>query len=196
MIEIEAFFDCSCVWAYLGMAHVSRLEGPEAQLRWRPVLAEQLFDTVNPAARWPLSQVKDAYYRHDLAQWAEYLGLPLAADPPPATDMRDCMLACVAAGRWQRAGAFASLALAAAWADGADLSDRGVLAALWAQAGLPPAVLAESLAWPGVAEELQANTRELMERGGFGVPTFFIGDDMYFGNDSVPLVECAAALAG
>ena len=196
MVEIELFFDCSCVWAYLGVAHVARLEGPEARLRWRPVLAEEVYDTVNPAARWPLSQVKEAYYRRDLVQWADYLGLPLAADPPPSADMRDCMLACVAAGRWERAGAFARLALAEAWAKGADLGDRTVIASLWAKAGLPASVLAESLAWPGVAEELGANTRELMERGGFGVPTFFIGDDMYFGNDSVPLVERAAGLAG
>jgi 2-hydroxychromene-2-carboxylate isomerase len=195
MIEVEVFFDCACVWAYLGLAHVSRLEGPGVRLRLRPVVADEVFDIVNPAARWPLSPVKDAYYQRDLAQWADYLELPLAADSPPQTDMRDCMLACVAAGRWDRAHDFARLALAATWADAADLADRAVLATLWAQGGLPASVFAECLAWPGVAEELAANTRELMERGGFGVPTFFIGDDLYFGNDSIPLVERAAGLA-
>ncbi len=37
-------------------------------------------------------------------------------------------------------------------------------------------------------DQLEANTDELMRRGGFGSPTIFIGDDMYFGNDRLPLL--------
>ena len=41
-------------------------------------------------------------------------------------------------------------------------------------------------------DRLRANTEELIERGGFGSPTMFVnGDDMYFGNDRLPLVEAA-----
>ena len=38
-------------------------------------------------------------------------------------------------------------------------------------------------------DQLKKNTAELLERGGFGSPTMFVGDDMYFGNDRMPLVE-------
>ena len=38
-------------------------------------------------------------------------------------------------------------------------------------------------------EQLTSNATELVERGGFGSPTMFVGDDMYFGNDRMPLVE-------
>jgi 2-hydroxychromene-2-carboxylate isomerase len=82
----------------------------------------------------------------------------------------------------------------AAWAEGRDLADRQVLADAWARAGLPAAMFESSLAWPATKAELVANTRELMSRGGFGVPTFFIGHNMYFGNDSLPLVERAARM--
>jgi 2-hydroxychromene-2-carboxylate isomerase len=41
-------------------------------------------------------------------------------------------------------------------------------------------------------DKLRANTDELIERGGYGSPTMFVnGDDMYFGNDRLPLVERA-----
>jgi 2-hydroxychromene-2-carboxylate isomerase len=43
--------------------------------------------------------------------------------------------------------------------------------------------------------KLQHNTDELIKRGGFGCPTIFVGDDMYFGNDQMPLVEMALAQA-
>jgi len=190
-IAIDGFFDCSCVWAWLAFEHVGRLAPGAATVRWRPVLAAQVFDQVNRAVHWPMAKVKQAYYRRDLVQWADYLGLALAEDPPQPEDMTDCMLACVAAGRWERGDTFAHAAMEACFVHGRDLSDRGVLAGIWKGAGLPEAVFEESLAWPGIAEELAANTSELTVRGGFGVPTFFLGDDMFFGNDAVPLLERA-----
>jgi 2-hydroxychromene-2-carboxylate isomerase len=43
---------------------------------------------------------------------------------------------------------------------------------------------------PVYKDKLKSNTEELIQRGGFGSPTFFlIGDDMYFGNDRLPLIE-------
>ena len=40
--------------------------------------------------------------------------------------------------------------------------------------------------------KLRSNTEELIARGGYGSPTIFIdGNDMYFGNDQLPLVEAA-----
>jgi 2-hydroxychromene-2-carboxylate isomerase len=45
---------------------------------------------------------------------------------------------------------------------------------------------------PELKARLRANTEELITRGGFGSPTMFVnGDDMYFGNDRLPLVEAA-----
>ena len=45
---------------------------------------------------------------------------------------------------------------------------------------------------PEIKEALRANTDALIARGGFGSPTLFVnGEDMYFGNDRLPLVEAA-----
>ena len=47
---------------------------------------------------------------------------------------------------------------------------------------------------PAIKARLKANTDELIARGGFGSPTMFVnGEDMYFGNDRLPLVEAALA---
>ena len=46
------------------------------------------------------------------------------------------------------------------------------------------------IAEPEVKAQLKANTDELIARGGFGSPTIYVnGDDMYFGNDRLPLVR-------
>ena len=45
---------------------------------------------------------------------------------------------------------------------------------------------------PGHKDKLRNNTQELIDRGGFGSPTMFVGgDDMYFGNDRMPLIRDA-----
>ena len=61
-----------------------------------------------------------------------------------------------------------------------------------ASVGLDPDALLARSETPEIKDGLRANTEALIARGGFGSPTFFVnGDDMYFGNDRLPLVEAA-----
>jgi 2-hydroxychromene-2-carboxylate isomerase len=190
---IDFFFDCSCLWAYLAAEHLQKYPATAgAKINWRPVVAADVFRHVNPAAQWAMPEVKQAYYRADAPLWADFLDLPLFTDPPVLADSRLCMLACVAAGRWGRGEGYAREVMHAAFAEGRDLGDPIILAEIWQQAGLPRQSFDDGLARADVATELQANAVELMERGGFGVPSFFVGDSIFFGNDAVPLVERAA----
>jgi 2-hydroxychromene-2-carboxylate isomerase len=192
--SVEFFFDCSCLWAYLAAGHLQKYPATAgSNVKWRPVVAAEVFRHVNPAGRWPLPEIKQAYYRRDVSLWADFLDLPLLDDPPEPADSTSCMLACVAAGRWGQLERFARGAMSAAFALDRDLGDRAVIAEVWQQAGLSAQLLDECLAWPDVAAELQSNALDLMARGGFGVPTFFVGDAIYFGNDAVPLVERAVS---
>ena len=58
-----------------------------------------------------------------------------------------------------------------------------------AKAGLDGQALLEACGRDEIKGTLRANTEELMARGGFGSPTIFVGDDMYFGNDRLPLIR-------
>ena len=72
-----------------------------------------------------------------------------------------------------------------------------MLADICKRCGIDTAAFQAGIADPAVKEQLKANTDELMRRGGFGSPTIFIGDDMYFGNDRLPLVaQALRRLAG
>jgi 2-hydroxychromene-2-carboxylate isomerase len=65
-----------------------------------------------------------------------------------------------------------------------------LLGGVFKAAGL---VILEATADPAIKQELRANTDEAVERGAFGAPTFFVGDEMFFGNDHVPFLERALA---
>ena len=87
---------------------------------------------------------------------------------------------------------FARACFEAYFRDCRDISDDAVLADLCAQAGIDPAAFFAGIADPAVKQRLKDNTDEAIRRGAFGSPTIFVrGEDMYFGNDALPLVRAA-----
>ena len=75
------------------------------------------------------------------------------------------------------------------WEDGLKMDDPDVFAAAMTEAGFDgPALLAQTQD-PAVKERLVANTNAAVARGAFGIPTFFVGDEMFFGKDRLVQVE-------
>jgi 2-hydroxychromene-2-carboxylate isomerase len=104
--------------------------------------------------------------------------------------MRGCLLL-EAEGRLE---AFPRAVFAAYFGDDLDISQDDVLRGICVKLGIDAARLLAGIAAPAVKERLKSNTDEVMRRGGFGSPTLFVGgNDMYFGNDRLPLVREALA---
>ena len=75
------------------------------------------------------------------------------------------------------------------WGELADISQDDEVRGIAKDAGLDVDAFWTKIAEPDCKQKLRDNTDELMERGGFGSPTLFLdGDDMYFGNDRLPLI--------
>ena len=68
-------------------------------------------------------------------------------------------------------------------------TDPAVIAEIANRAGLDPVATEDQ----SIKDELKANTTEAVERGVFGAPTFFVGDEMFFGNDRFEFIEEAAS---
>ena len=80
------------------------------------------------------------------------------------------------------------------WAEPKKMDDPAVIGAALASSGLPAAELVALAQTQPVKDRLLANTTASVERGAFGAPTFFVGDEIYFGKDRLRDVE--EALAG
>ena len=83
--------------------------------------------------------------------------------------------------------------LAAWWEAGEKMDDPEVVVRVLNAAGLDGAALVAATQDPEVKAELVANTEAAVERGVFGIPTFFVGDEMFFGKDRLGQVEEEAA---
>ena len=196
MATLEFFYDCGSPWTYLAFHEIEDLARETgATLVWRPILVGGVFNAVNDSVYEQRSNpvpAKMKYHAKDLQDWARAydltIGWPSVFPVNSVKVMRGALVA-EAHGKlveWSRA------AFEAYWGEDRDVSQDAEIEALAERVGLDPAETLAAIADPAVKAKLRANTDELIERGGFGSPTMFVdGDDMYFGNDRLPLVRAA-----
>lgn len=95
----------------------------------------------------------------------------------------------VAARRAGVEDAYLEAVLSAMWEQGLKMDDPEIVAGVLAGAGLDARALLEATQDPEVKAELVANTEAAVARGVFGVPTYFVGDEMFFGKERLGQVE-------
>ena len=95
----------------------------------------------------------------------------------------------VAARRLGVEQAYLDTVMAAMWERGLKMDDPQVVAAALTEAGLDAKAILEATQDPDVKAELMANTERAAARGAFGIPTFFVGDEMFFGKERLGQVE-------
>jgi 2-hydroxychromene-2-carboxylate isomerase len=99
----------------------------------------------------------------------------------------------IAARRMGVGDRYLETVLAAMWEEGEKMDDPQVVARVLTAAGLDAKAILEATQDPDVKAELVANTEAAVARGVFGIPTFFVGDEMFFGKDRLEQVEAEAS---
>ena len=77
----------------------------------------------------------------------------------------------------------------AIWEQGLDVGDAAAVAAVLTAAGFDAQALAAKTQDAAIKQALMDNTEKAVERGTFGIPTFFIGDEMFFGKERLGQIE-------
>lgn len=196
--RVEFFFDLSSPWTCLAFHNLPAvLERAGTAATYRPILVGGVFNAVNPAVYAAREQADNRRMQHGwkvLKDWARLAGVPMNFPSAwhPAKSV-NAMRFCAALETDQPALIrFAGAAFASYFDRQENLDDPDGLEAVANGAGLDGATIRATFATDSVKTRLRANTEEVVARGGYGSPTIFVdGDDMYFGNDQLPLVEAA-----
>ena len=196
MSRLEFFFDCSSPWTYLAYHKIEDLAAQEgAELVWKPILVGGVFNEVNRSVyeqRGSPVPPKARYYAKDLAEWSRSYGLRIGNPPVFPVNSVKAMRGAFVAEEHGRLSPYVRAVFEAYWSELLDISQDELLREICARVGLDPGEFFDKIASPEYKARLRANTDELIQRGGFGSPTMFVnGEDMYFGNDRLPLVRRA-----
>ena len=194
--KIEYFLDCSSPWTYLsfrGILELSKLKNFE--IVWKPILVGGIFNTTNPSVyesrKNPVIE-KLNYSQKDMKDWERVRNITI--NWPKIFPINSVKAMRGAFYFLDKGGIedYLESVFSAYWTKGQDISSDDFLAMLIKELGGSPAEFLEFIGTDETKARLIANTQELMDRGGFGSPTFFINEkDMYFGNDRLQLIEKA-----
>ena len=159
-----------------------------ATVAWQPIVLGKVFEATGN--RPPATVAAKA--RHlfkDLQRWATLYGVPLNFPKVfPVNSIAALRMGC-AANQTGDGGRFALAVMRAYWVDGVDIGQPEALVAAITAAGLDGAALFADSQQQPVKDQLRAHTDEAIRRGAFGAPTFFVGDEMFWGNDRLVLLE-------
>lgn len=191
---IQFLFDFGSPNAYLCHQVIPAIEARTgARFEYLPVLLGGLFKLANnrsPAEAFAGIPNKRAYDQLEIRRFVQQHGLTAYRFNPhfPVNTLK-IMRGAVAA---QALGCFkpcVEAVYAAMWEQGRDMADDAQILAVLAAAGLDGAALLARSQAPEVKARLLANTEQAHARGAFGSPTFFVGDQLYFGKDRLREVE-------
>ena len=194
---VEFYFDLVSPYSYLSYGRVVQIcEVHGAELVLRPMLLGAVHKAVGLQAPIEIKN-KGRYQLRDIHRWVEYYGLPMRfPEPFPFRTLKTMRAATVRA----EAGdleTFTREAFAVYWEEGGapkgfeEAGEEGPLREVARRIGKDPEEVLEGAATGEAKEALKNATAEAVERGVFGAPTFFVGDEMFWGNDRLHFVEAA-----
>ncbi len=199
MKRVEFFYDLVSPYSYLSWGRLSGIcEERGAELVLRPMLLGAVHKAVGITAPVEIA-VKSRYQIRDIHRWAEYYGLPLDfPEPFPFRSLKTMRAAVFCAGRGELE-AFTREAFRLYWEEGGaprgleESDENGPIVEVAERIGADPEEVLEGATAPEAKEGLKAATTEALGRGVFGAPSFFVGDEMFWGNDRLHFVEGALA---
>ena len=197
MKTVEFYYDLVSPYSYLAHREVARIcQEQGAELALRPMLLGAVHNAVGLQA--PIEvEPKARHHARDIRRWAEYYGLPMDfPNPFPFRTLKTMRAAMFLKDRGALE-AFTREAFALYWEEGGaprgleETDEDGPVSEAARRAGVDPDEVLAGAAAPGAKEALKAATGEALGRGVFGAPTFFVGDEMFWGNDRLHFVEGA-----
>jgi 2-hydroxychromene-2-carboxylate isomerase len=188
---VEFYFDVGSPAAYLAwtqLPQIARAAG--AEIEYRPFLLGGVFQATGN--RSPMEvPAKGQYMQDDLQRFARRYGVPFAHNPHFPINTLTLMRGAI--GLQMREPArmvpYVDAVYRAIWVDGKNMNDPATVGKVLQQAGFPPEQLLALASDQAVKDHLKAETQEAVARGVFGAPTFFVGQDMFWGQDRLDFVK-------
>jgi 2-hydroxychromene-2-carboxylate isomerase len=197
MASVEFFYDYGSPYSYLANSRLAGLEARTgADVIYRPMLLGGVFKaTGNQSPFAEPVESKRKYFSTELRRCVSRLGVAFEQNSHFPINTLGLMRTAYAARALDVFAPFHSAIFPAFWTAGADLGSPDVIVDVLDAAGLEGREIVDAASNDENKLALRAATDEAVERGVFGAPTFFVGKEMFFGNDQMEWVEDALGKA-
>jgi 2-hydroxychromene-2-carboxylate isomerase len=193
--QVEFFFDVGSPYSYLAYHQLPKIAAKRgAEILWRPMLLGGVFQATGNHSPATIPS-KSVHLTTDLERWARHFGVPFTMNPFFPINTLPLMRGAVGMQRrseeeFQR---YLAAVFSAMFEHPRNLGDQDELMKLLIAAGIDPESFIADINDPAVKAQLKACTEEAVNRGVFGAPAFFVGPEMYWGQDRLHFVDEALA---
>jgi len=187
---VEFYFDVGSPTTYLAYTQLPGIcEQTGSQLIYKPMLLGGVFKATGNASP-AMIPAKGRYMFQDLDRYAGRYGVPLKINPhfPINTLMLMRAVTGMQLRHPERFKTFIDCLFTALWVEGKNLNDPATVAAVLMQNGFDPNQVLALTADEEVKAALKDNTDKAIQRGVFGAPSMFVGDQLFFGQDRLDFV--------
>lgn len=182
-VDVKVFFNFRSPYCYLASKSLWKIiDDYHANLVWRP------FGGWDGRSSPERAKIKITLTRQDVARWARKMGIPF--NPPPVTtDPTKAGAGSLLAEEKGLLRKYMTEMMRAEWAEGLDIGQDDVLLNVGEAVGLDRKELAEAIESQDNLDRLAEHKKEADSLGIIGVPSFVIGEDIFWGNDRLEFVH-------
>lgn len=191
MAQIDYFLTPMSPYVYLAGDRLERLAARQgATIRYVPLDGPALFPRTGGQVLAERHESRKAYRLQELARWSKKLGMKLDVQPAffPVNPAPACyaIIAAQAAGGGDLGGLVQAFPRAV-WAEGRNIAEDEVVKAILAENGFDPAVADRGMFT--AADTYVRNLDEAVARGVFGLPFYIVGEERFWGQDRLEMLE-------
>lgn len=192
--NIQYYFVLNSPWSYFSGSRLAKIaKEKNVDIDLKPVVLSELFPCTGGQPLKQRSPQRQAYRLTELKRWSNQLGLPIHLEPTFfPVDESLAIRTVLAAIHSQHDALELVIALGAAlWRDNLNLADEQVIADVLVKLQLPASLIQtakDELSYPQL---LSDNTDEAISKGVFGVPSFVVESELFWGQDRLDFVEQA-----
>ena len=188
---VEFFFDLGSPATYLAYTQLPKICAQTgSQLVYKPMLLGGVFKATGNASP-AMIPAKGRYMFKDLDRYAQRYDVPLKFNPhfPINTLMLMRAVTGMQVRHPERFQAFIDCLFSALWVEGRNLDDPATVAAVLTEHGFEQNAVLALTADEQIKTLLKENTEQAVQRGVFGAPSMFVGDELFFGQDRLDFVR-------
>jgi 2-hydroxychromene-2-carboxylate isomerase len=196
MMKIEIWFDFASNYSYLSVMRIEKAAQEHGvKIAWRPFLLGPIFRALGmETSPFVLQKEKGAYVWQDMVRQCRKYGLRWRCPSVfPRIGLLPLRIAMLGAGQpWM--AAFCRRVMELNFALDEDINAPGQLRPILLDLGVPADNMLAQAQSEATKALLRTQTEQARARGIFGAPTFFVGTEMFWGNDRLDdALICAAS---
>jgi 2-hydroxychromene-2-carboxylate isomerase len=188
---VEFYFDVGSPAAYLAWTQLPKIVAQAgSEIEYRPFLLGAVFQATGNRSPTEIP-AKGQYLQDDLQRFARRYGVPFRHNPFFPINTLTLMRGALGLQMREpdRMVPYVDAVFQALWVDGKNMNDALTVTQVLQQAGFDPEQLLALTSDPAVKDQLKVVTQEAVARGVFGAPTFFVGTQMFWGQDRLDFIK-------